>query len=87
MANNNLKGTLPANIGALSKMQMFAIDIFNHLTGSLPSSLGNMTSMALFTIAGSPQKGLADDFNGSIPDSLCNWKNIYVFHAGKKKNN
>ncbi|WP_435261219.1 leucine-rich repeat domain-containing protein [Tenacibaculum sp. nBUS_03] len=62
--NNDLEGSLPAEIGVLNHLKMLNLTL-NKLTGLLPDSIGNLTSLnALF---------LGDNkLNGAIPASLSN---------------
>ncbi|MDR3575869.1 MAG: hypothetical protein P4L50_18560 [Anaerolineaceae bacterium] len=62
--NNNLKGTLPIQLGNLTGLQVLDLDT-NHLSGSIPTQLGNLTDLHEIVLNN-------NQFSGSIPTQLGN---------------
>lgn len=66
LVNNKLRGSLPAGMGKLRKLQTLALGSdngnFNRLTGTLPAALGDLPDMSDFDIA-------YNNFYGNIPAS------------------
>ncbi|KAG0606050.1 hypothetical protein M758_9G109400 [Ceratodon purpureus] len=64
LVNNKLRGSLPAGMGKLQKLQTLALGSdnknFNRMTGTLPAALGDLPDMGDFDIAN-------NDFSGRIP--------------------
>ncbi|KAI3705420.1 hypothetical protein L1987_75657 [Smallanthus sonchifolius] len=71
---NGLVGSIPKEIGFLSKLTYLGIGD-NRLTGGIPPVLTNITSMESFSLTGNP-------LGGSIPNTLGHWKNLSEFHCG-----
>ncbi len=72
--NNNLKGSLPTeigNLGALSRLFLFS----NELSGELPTSLGNLTELLELNVEG-------NFFTGSIPSTLGNLNKLGMLVLG-----
>ncbi|XP_050271533.1 MDIS1-interacting receptor like kinase 2-like [Quercus robur] len=72
--NTGLQGSIPPEIGTLSKLRMLSLSI-NNLTGNLPLSLTNLTRLEGFFIYNNL-------FSGSIPDLLGNLKNLQMLQLG-----
>ncbi|KAM7465263.1 hypothetical protein LguiB_012825 [Lonicera macranthoides] len=71
-----LKGTIPYEIGMLSKLTSVSLS-GNSLSGNLPSSLVNLTSLTYLDIYN-------NSMNGSIPFvELGNLKNLRILHLGR----
>ena len=68
LANNNLTGTLPPEIGQLTNLNLLALGL-NHLAGSIPTQLGNLTSLTHLDL----QLNL---LTGSIPPELASLSNL-----------
>jgi Leucine-rich repeat (LRR) protein len=62
LRNNNLTGTIPAGLGALTKLHTLALSS-NKLTGTLPTELGNMADMQVLDV-------YINKLSGSLPASL-----------------
>uniref|UniRef100_A0A2N9H6A9 non-specific serine/threonine protein kinase n=1 Tax=Fagus sylvatica TaxID=28930 RepID=A0A2N9H6A9_FAGSY len=74
MADNQLTGTIPTNIGTLSKLQFLDLSI-NSLNGSLPLSLANLTQVYELDVSQNKITGQLDsrlfpDGTGQIPVSI-----------------
>jgi Leucine-rich repeat (LRR) protein len=65
LINNNLNGTLPAEIGNLSALKTLIILDNPLLSGSLPTEIGNLTELTRLVLH-------ENDFSGSIPTSIGN---------------
>ncbi|MCX6756458.1 MAG: hypothetical protein NTX85_03900, partial [Candidatus Nomurabacteria bacterium] len=65
--NNNLVGTLPAEIGNLSASHFNQLNILNNpgLTGSIPASVGNLSNLVIFNLS-------SNNLTGAIPSSVNN---------------
>lgn len=71
LSENNLKGTLPADIGNLTAISRLTLDD-NKLNGSIPPEIGNLTKL----------KGLhlqRNELNGTIPDEIGNLTELTTF--------
>ena len=66
--NTGLQGSIPPEIGTLSKLIYLSLSM-NNLTGNLPLSLANLTQLEKFFIHNNL-------ISGSIPDLLGNLKNL-----------
>ncbi|KAM7461203.1 hypothetical protein LguiA_029324 [Lonicera macranthoides] len=75
LSHCGLKGTIPYEIGMLSKLTHLSLS-GNSLSGNLPSSLANLTSIRYLDIHN-------NSMNGSIPfEELGNLKNLSFLHLG-----
>eukprot|EP00261_Vitis_vinifera_P037843 XP_019079086.1 PREDICTED: probable leucine-rich repeat receptor-like protein kinase At1g35710 [Vitis vinifera] len=73
--NNSLYGTIPINIGNLSKRITNLNFAFNHFTGVISPQLGFLTSLSVLALS-------SNNFRGPIPPSIGNLRNLttlYVF--------
>ncbi|MHB0968262.1 MAG: leucine-rich repeat domain-containing protein [Thermoanaerobaculia bacterium] len=68
LSNNNLTGTIPSDVGSLSKLTMLGL-YSNSLSGSIPSTVGNLRLLRYFYLA-------ENDLTGSIPSSLGTLSNL-----------
>ena len=66
--NTGLQGSIPPEIGTLSKLTFLSLSM-NNLTGNLPLSLANLTQLETFDIS-------SNLISGSIPKELGNLKNL-----------
>ncbi|KAK7860823.1 putative lrr receptor-like serine/threonine-protein kinase [Quercus suber] len=66
--NTGLQGSIPPEIGTLSKLAYLSLSM-NNLTGNLPLSLANLTQLETFDIS-------SNLISGSIPKELGNLKNL-----------
>lgn len=73
LRQNNLSGTLPAEIGAFPNLTDLAL-WENALTGPLPSEIGTLTSLKRLVIDN-------NRFSGMIPSSIGNLANLEFFAA------
>ena len=70
LANNNLIGTLPTELGNLSKLLI--LDLYgNSITGSIPPELGKLSSLFYLYLSG-------NSLTGFIPPELGNLKYLYA---------
>ncbi|XP_050271532.1 MDIS1-interacting receptor like kinase 2-like [Quercus robur] len=91
--NTGLQGSIPPEIGTLSKLTYLSLSM-NNLTGNLPLSLTNLTQLEMFSIHNNLFSGefplllanltqletfdiSSNLFSGSIPKELGNLKNLY----------
>jgi hypothetical protein len=70
--NNNIKGTIPADLGLLTALTSFGVNV-NALTGTLPASIGQWTTLIDFRVNGNA-------LTGTIPASIGNWSQIQFAH-------
>lgn len=68
LGNNNLVGTIPANIGNLSELTELFLN-FNQLSGSIPVEIGNLTNLTHLYL-------YANHLDGSIPIEVGNLTNL-----------
>ena len=68
LGDNNLMGTLPAELGSLSKLTNLNLR-YNPLEGQIPPELGNLTSLRALRLYGT-------DLYGEIPRELANLTNL-----------
>lgn len=62
MANNNLSGTLPGNLGDFKSLKYFDIS-YNVFSGKIPKDIGKLQSIQNLSFAGNA-------FSGPLPDSI-----------------
>ncbi len=74
LANNDLSGALPAELGDLTNLQWLGFSV-NDLSESLPSSLGNLTQLRVLVLD-------ANAFSGTIPSSLGNLTQLQELYLG-----
>ncbi|EPS67208.1 hypothetical protein M569_07569, partial [Genlisea aurea] len=63
LLNSGLLGSLPDEIGQLTKLTVFDVG-FNHLIGTLPESIGKMVSLEQLNVA-------HNKLTGNIPEGIC----------------
>jgi len=69
---NYLTGSIPAEIGNLTKLEQLYLDI-NQLTGSIPVEIGNLTQLQYLNLA-------RNQLTGSIPVEIGNLTQLKVLH-------
>lgn len=76
--DNNLRGTLPAELGNLSSLRSLEINRNKELSGPIPKELGNLSNLEhlVFYISG---------LNGSIPKELGNLSKLRVLGIDNSK--
>ena len=73
---HNLSGTLPLDIGLLTKLNILQLS-GNSLTGELPPTMGRLTELELIILGGNA-------FTSCIPDGLANLAPDGIFSIGLK---
>lgn len=68
LADNNLSGTIPAELGTLSSLQELSLDR-NQLSGEIPPELGNISNLVDLNLS-------ANKLSGEIPLELGNLSNL-----------
>ncbi|MCP5105074.1 MAG: hypothetical protein GY950_16925, partial [bacterium] len=68
LSNNNLTGSIPAEIGNLSNLEWLILRS-NQLSGSIPVELGNLSNLELLWLSN-------NQLSGSIPTELGNLSNL-----------
>lgn len=71
---NNLKGSLPPELGNLSNLQELTLRT-NNLSGSIPVELGNLGNLQYLILAG-------NNLTGEIPSQLGNLGNLLLMSLG-----
>jgi hypothetical protein len=75
--SNNMKGTIPADLGLLTALTSFAVSD-NELTGTLPASIGQWTALTTFGVDNNA-------LTGTIPVSIGNWSQIkFAYFEGNQ---
>ncbi|HJQ38439.1 MAG TPA: fibronectin type III domain-containing protein, partial [Thermoanaerobaculia bacterium] len=74
---NNLKGTLPPSIGALTKLRVLNLSE-NHLSGAIPRELGQLTELQSLYLS-------YNELTGRIPDEIGNLKNVEYVGLNENK--
>ncbi|XP_058094834.1 MDIS1-interacting receptor like kinase 2-like [Magnolia sinica] len=72
LSNNTLTGTIPADIGTLSRLVSFNISV-NKLSGVLPLSMANLSHLSKLDIS-------ANEITGPIPPSLGNLTRLTILY-------
>ncbi|KAF0905640.1 hypothetical protein E2562_007423 [Oryza meyeriana var. granulata] len=62
MANNNLSGSLPSNVGSLKSLKFMDISN-NRFSGPIPDNIGNLRSLQNLSLS-------RNNFSGPLPDSI-----------------
>jgi len=76
-SGNNLTGSLPAEIGYLSKLQRLYLGN-NHITGGIPLELGNLNSLMRLDLYN-------NQLSGSIPAEIGNLSNLENLYLDKNQ--
>jgi len=69
--NNQLSGSIPPELGNLSKLQLLWL-YSNQLSGSIPAELGGLSNLTDIIVS-------ANQLSGSIPAELCNLTKLGQF--------
>ncbi len=72
LSENNLVGTIPADIGDLSNLQTLYLNK-NELTGSIPSELTNLSELVNLDLSG-------NELTGTIPAGIGSMSNLVVLN-------
>ena len=72
LANNQLAGSIPSEIGNLSDLRRLLLS-FNQLSGALPSELGNLTKLEELIL-------LLNQLSGSIPPEFGNLSSLQILN-------
>jgi Leucine-rich repeat (LRR) protein len=72
LKENNLTGTIPAELGQLASLQYLSLDT-NNLTGNIPVELGNLTNLDYLYLSG-------NQLSGTIPSELGNLNNLLLLY-------
>jgi Leucine-rich repeat (LRR) protein len=77
LTGNNMKGSIPADLGLLTALTSFSVG-FNSLTGTIPASIGQWTALTYFDAS-------LNQLTGTLPASIGNWSQIQIayFHANQ----
>ena len=70
LGTNNLKGSIPSSIGALSNLKTISLG-YNNLSGSIPTSLGNLTELTYLNLT-------SNNLTGNIPITLSKLNTLQV---------
>lgn len=70
--DNNLEGSIPADIGLLENLETLAFYHQPGLSGNVPSSLETLTKMVVFSIGGC-------SFSGALPEGIGGWTDLKEF--------
>ena len=70
LIDNNLSGTLPADLGKLERLEVLTLDR-NALTGAIPSELGNLRNLARLSMN-------RNQLTGAIPSELGSLSNLSI---------
>jgi Leucine-rich repeat (LRR) protein len=76
--NNNMKGTIPADVGLLTALTSF--NVYNNvaITGTLPTSMGQWTALTYFNVQNNA-------LTGTLPASIGQWTALIYFGAGNNE--
>ena len=73
LSRNNLRGTLPPELGRLSRLRKLSLER-NHLTGSIPPAFGKLASLKILHLRGNWLTGL--------PPEIGNLSNLRILYLG-----
>ncbi len=74
---NNLKGTLPPSIGALTKLRVLNLSE-NHLSGAIPHEIGQLTELQSLYLS-------YNELSGRLPDEIGNLKKVEYVGLNENK--
>ncbi|MEM7084617.1 MAG: Two component regulator three Y domain protein [Bacteroidota bacterium] len=77
MLFNNISGTLPASLSALSELKVLELS-FNKLSGPIPASFGDLKKLELLALNG-------NNLSGSIPQSMTNLTSLKQLHLSSNQ--
>ena len=77
LGSNNLKGSIPAELGNLSRLSYLYL-YNNQLTGALPSQLGNLSNLERLFLSG-------NQLSGTIPLDLGNLSSLEFLHLDENQ--
>ena len=77
LIDNNLSGTIPRELGTLSKLQWLFL-ARNGLSGSIPQDLGNLSNLRILMLS-------SNELTGSIPARFGNMAALEELHLGRNK--
>lgn len=72
LKENNLKGTIPAELGQLTSLEYLALDT-NNLSGAIPTQLGNLSNLQFLHLDG-------NNLTGTIPIEFQNLTNLNLLY-------
>jgi|ADurb_Gel_03_Slu_FD_contig_71_830678_length_5954_multi_3_in_0_out_0_2 thiol-disulfide isomerase/thioredoxin len=78
LPENNLKGTLPAEIGDLVKLQSLYLGYNYGIGGSIPSEIGNLKELGFLNLFG-------NELTGEIPEELYSLSELFHLDLGVNK--
>jgi hypothetical protein len=73
LGRNNMRGTIPADLGLLTALTYFHVGV-NALTGTLPASIGQWTSLTEFNMG-------RNALTGTLPASIGQWTALTRFRV------
>lgn len=73
LPNNQLNGTLPQQLSALSNLQILSLYL-NQISGPIPPEVGNLTNLIWLLLSD-------NQLNGSIPTNLGSLSNLQLLHV------
>ena len=77
LGGNDLSGTIPSGVGALSSLMVLDLSENNYITGALPSELGNLSSLVELNLADqSGQSDRTQSLTGGIPGEIGSLTNL-----------
>lgn len=72
LKENNLTGSIPAELGQLTSLQFLSLDT-NNLSGNIPAELGNLTNLDYLYLSG-------NQLSGNIPTELGNLNTLLLLY-------
>ena len=77
LGGNDLSGTIPSEVGALSSLRVLDLSENNNITGALPPELGNLSNLEHLNLSDQTgQSDRAQALTGRIPIELGNLTNL-----------
>jgi Leucine-rich repeat (LRR) protein len=77
MLFNNVTGSLPASLNALTELKVLELS-FNNLSGPIPASFGDFKKLEVLALNG-------NNLSGSIPHSIANLNNLKQLHLSSNR--